>query len=393
MGKILQLIRLNLKLILARKSIVAIYLIVSVISVYLVANLYSQVERGFRFPVAFVDEDGSRFSEEVIQAVEANDLIQVEVMADDEALAKLRDNQIEAIITIEEGAGTKVESGLLENLIQVDYLKDNTFTMMLMDILSKDILAEVSILSAARYYNEGYKALVNEKAVGNIYNKVYNIGKELDLTDKTQYYLDIEMVGDVGRELEWYNQSLFLEKMTIGILYILIAFFVLFAGLWILKQHENPSSKKLKLRYSSIHRTLGDWLSLVIMGLCMTMPILVVSVIYGKDLGLMVTMNSLYILSTGAFVYLLILLIPKVELYLMLGTSLMLLGGIMTGSFFPIDYENPLVAIVATMFPGYYSSRVYFDPGFLGEFTVFAGLYMVLLIGCSVLLKKTFKKI
>ncbi len=391
MNKILQLTVLNLKLIFARKSTSLIYLVVACLSIYLVAGLYSQTDKGFKFPVGIIDQDDSTFSREITRAFSANDLILGQVVDEDRGQDLLRNHQVEALITILDGAGRQSESGEPEDLFKVEYLKDNSFTMMLMDILSKDVLAELSLLKAANYYNDGMEALVDGNYIGKAYNTVYNIGKTMDLSDKTQYYLSIHMVGRGESELAWYNQSLFLEKMIIGVLYILISFFILFAGLWMVTRQKNDLGHKLSLVYSDLEQTLSGWLSLSLVGVFMTLPVMVVSLYYGKEFLHMMVMNILFVMGMAAFVYLLIVVMGGVQVYLLLGTTLVLAGGIMTGSFFPIDDEAGLAGLLAHLLPGYYSSKVYFNQEYLRSFAVYTLVYMLLLLWCSNILRKVKK--
>ncbi len=391
MNKIHQLTSLNLKLMFTRRSTKFIYILVAAISVYLLANLYGQADKGFKFPVAIVDKDDSRFSNEVIHAFDSNELISGLEVQEEKADKLLRNHQVEAVITILEGAGRQGESGDPDRLFEVAYLKDNSFTMMLMDILSKDVLAELSLLKAAKYYNDGMKDLVDGNYIGKVYNKVYNRGKTLDLTDKKGYYLSIDMVGHGSQELEWYNQNLFLEKMIVGILYILVAFFLLFSGLWMVNRQKSDRIHKLDLVYGDMEQTISGWLSLSLIGFLMTLPVTGLSLYYGKGLFHMLAMNILFVIGMAAFVYFLVIIFSSAQMYLLLGTSLVLAGGIMTGAFFPLDDEQGIAGFIAHLLPGYYSSKVYFNQDYLVNFTVYTMFYMLLLLWCSNILRKVKK--
>lgn len=156
-------------------------------------------------------------------------------------------------------------------------------------------------------------------------------------------------------------------------------------------RQEKELGLKLSLVYSDLIQTLSGWLSLSMVGILMTLPVMGVSLYYGKAFFHMLAMNVLFVLGMAAFVYFLTLLMKGVEVYLLLGTTLVLSGGIMTGSFFPIDDEGGLAGLLAHLLPGYYSSKVYFNQEYLRSFAVYTLVYMLLLLWCSKILRKVRK--
>ncbi len=371
---------LRCRLMFKRKSYWIIYTLVMIIVSVLIISLYQQVDRGLSIPISIVDLDQTEFSRLIIDSISENSLLNVVITDEDNGIKDVKEQKVEATIVIKDKAEEKVVNGELENLFTVYYLTGNSFIVMLTDILSGDFLDEISIITASRYYNEGYYKLVDSEFEKNIYNNVYKEGSKLDFSKKVNYYLNIELIGDSNKELSWYNQSLILEKMTVGIIYIFIGFFVLFEGLEIVRDRKSAVYKKLKILKIKPSIFKGaELLSLVLQGLLMTLPVTIISVYYGKGLAHMVLINMLYVLGISSFVYFIIHIVPKMEIYLLIGTSVILGMGIVSGSFFAIDYSNEIVQMIAKAFPNFYCISAYFDKGIIWEYSGYTGIYSLVL--------------
>lgn len=384
---------LRMKIMFNRKVFWIIYILIAMSIGFLVNSLYEQVEAGMQFPLALVDYDNSEFSKLVMEGISDNELLIVSMVTESKGDELVRNRKVEALVIINQGAEKKVRDGDLDNLFTVNYLEGNSFIAMLTDILSGDFLDEISLITSGRYYLDGYSKLLDANVEKNIYNNVYETGKALDFSDKKDYYLKVELVGDESKDLSWYNQNILLEKMTIGVVYIFIAFFILFEGLDILVDRRSSGYTKLNLLHMSRWViNLAEWFSLVVSGLMMLLPFLWVTVM-NKGNGLYISYISvLYIIGTSSLVYVLVHLMTKDELYLLMGTSFILATGIVSGSFFAVDYTTFTSKILARAFPVFYSVNAYFDKGYIIEYSIYTILYFIILFGlCLIIDKRTLR--
>lgn len=378
MNRVLNLLNLRLRIMFNHKSFWVIYGLITILVTILVSQLYLQVEKGIQVPVGIVDEDQSEFSRYVLDALGENELITIVNLEEDEIEDAVEDQSVEAVYIISKHAQEKVIQGDLEELIEVVYLDENNFTMMLTDILSGDFLDEICIMIASRYYIEGYNQYVAEENL-TIFNEVYTEGHQLKNVNSENYYLSIELVGDNNKELEFYNESIVLEKMTIGIVYVFIGFFILFKGLHIIRDRNTDVYKRLKLSGVSLIRiNVSELMSLMISGLMMSFPITILTIYFGKDIISVIILNCLFVISMSSFIYLFLHFVMGIKSYILLGTSVIIGMGIVSGSFFSINLSSSLIKTIAMLFPTYYSVNGYFDKGIIVEYSIYTSVFLLL---------------
>jgi len=360
-----------------RASFWFIYCLTAGMTVFLIGQLYTQVETGILIPVGIVDLDQSKFSEYVLEALEDSTLVETMYLGEDNIRRNLVDHKVEAVYVIHEGAQKNVEKGKLDDLFDVYYLDGNYFTMMLTDIISGDFLDEICLITASRYYLDGYKKYINENTDQNIYNtSVYKNGKHLDLTQRSNYYIDIHIEDEANHELTWYNQSIVLEKMTVGIIFVFIGFFMLFEGISIVKERKQESYLKLHLSGLTVGmKNLVESIALFIAGLSIGLPMLALIGFFTSNLVYYSLIILLFILSLSQLIRLFICWFKSYYGYVIIGTSLIIGSGIVSGSFFTIDLSNPIIDTVARLFPFYYSVNAYFDKTTIKEYIVYTILY------------------
>jgi len=378
MVRLLNLLGLRLKIMFNHKSFWLIYLIVTILIAILVSQLYLQVEKGIQIPVGIVDEDQSEFSKYVLEALGENDLITIVDLEYSQIEEAVKDQQVEAVYIINKNAEKKVIQGDIEGIIEVIYLDENNFTMMLTDILSGDFLDEICIIIASRYYVDGYKEYVSDQELP-IFNEVYTEGHQLKNVNSENYYLNIKLVGENNKELSFYNQSIVLEKMTIGIVYVFIGFFILFEGLHILRDRNTDVYKRLKISGVSIKGlNLSELLSLMISGVLITLPMTIIAIYFGKDVKSVIILNCLFIISMSSFIYLFLHVIKGIKSYILIGTSVIIGMGIVSGSFFSVDLTSSLIKTIAMLFPTYYSVNGYFDKAIIVEYSIYTSVFLLL---------------
>lgn len=393
MYKMMNLLLLRLKIMFNHKSFWLIFILITLLVSILVSELFSQVEKGVKIPVGIVDLDKSDFSEYVIDQLSINDLIDIRVLDESSVDQLVKDQTVEAVYIITKGAEKKVIQGNIIKLIEVVYLDENYFTMMLTDILSGDFLDEICIYIASRYYVDGYNKFISDSSV-DIFNDVYDKGHDLTNINSENYYIDIELIGDNNKSLDFYNQSIVLEKMTIGIVYIFIGFFILFEGLHIIRDRSSDVYNRMKLSgVSVLILNISELMSLIVAGLLITIPLTIVSLYYGKEMFSVIIINCLFNVSMSSFIYLFLHIIKGIKGYILVGTSVIIGMGIVSGSFFSIDVNNSIIRLVAQMLPTYYSVNAYFDRAIISDYLVYTLVFTVIVTSlCLIIDRKLIKE-
>lgn len=390
MVRFLNLLNVRLRIMMKHWSFIFMYIGLCVITVILVSQLYEEINQGVEIPVGFVDLDQTDFSRHVIEEMEGNPLIKVIVFEEAEGIRAVKNQSIEVLYTIQKDANENVRQGDFEDIFEMTYIDGNYFASMLSDIFSGEYLDEISLRLASDYYARGYKLYIGDSVELEEENLVYQIGKGITFKDRDSYFIRLTLI-DEGEviPLEWYNQNVLFEKMTIGIVYIFIAFFIMFGGIHILKDRE--SMIYLKVRQSGIKTIwiiVAEYLTLVFGGILISIPLTLVSVYYGEDFGAMIVINGLYVLSTSAMIYLFIQFFKGVMSYTIIGTGLVIGMGIVSGSFFSIDTLSDPIANVARFFPAFYSVQTYFDKGFVMEYSIYTMCYLVVSLFIIYMLSK-----
>jgi len=393
MDKMLNLLSLRLKVMFNHKSFWVIFIIISVLVTILVSQLFLQVEKGIRIPVGIVDDDQSKFSNYVLEELSENELIQIVELEKIDIDKAVKTQRVEAVYIIKKNAEKKVIQGDLKELIEVIYLDENNFAMMLTDILSGDFLDEICIVIASQYYINGYNDYVSDKPL-TIYNEVYEEGHKLDTINSENYYLNIKLVGDNNEQLSFYKQSIVLEKMTIGIVYVFIGFFILFEGLHIIRDRNTSVYKRIKLSgASNITINISEMISLMIAGVLISMPLTLISLYFGKDIISVILLNCFFVISMSSFIYLFLHIIKGIKSYILLGTSVIIGMGIVSGSFFSINLSHDIIKNFAKLFPTYYSVNGYFDKAIIREYSIYTSIYFLVIFGlCLIIDRKSTKE-
>lgn len=385
MDKIFNLLNLRIRIMVKHWSFLMMYVLLCIVTIILVSQLYEELERGVEIPVGFVDHDNSRFSEYVIYEMADNPLVEVVMFEENEGLKAVKNQQVEVLYTIVEGAEEKTKKGDFDELFEMTYLEGNYFASMLSDIFSGEYLNEISLRLASDYYERGFNRYIDGNTQLDDNNLVYEIGQNITYDNRDSYFIKLTLLDDGEvMPLEWYNQNVLFEKMTIGIIYIFIAFFIMFGGIHILKDRQ--SMIYLKVRQTGVSRLsilMAEYMSLVIGGLFISIPLTIVSSYYGENMLDIFIINGLYIFTTSAMIYVFLHFFKRVMSYTIIGTGLVVGMGIVSGSFFSIETLSEPIANIARIFPSFYSVQAYFDKGFIKEYSIYTFSYVLITLALS----------
>ncbi len=386
----LSMLKLRCLLLLRSKAFWGVYVIIILSVGYMLINLYSQVDKGILIPIAIVDNDQTQLSRYIVQAVQSSSLLAVHGVTEDEGFDMLENQTAESLFIIVQGAEEKIDAGDRQGIMDVYSLEGNYFSAMLSDIVAGEFLDEIAIRIASSYY---YQAMEKEENVlldEQIYNALYLHGQTLKQRQRTNYYLDIAFEGEgERRELSWYNQQLLLEKITTGIMYIFVAFFMLYAGMSILHDRESFIYFRFRMTGMKIFdMMLSEYCTMLISGLLAILPLSIISILYGSKVMHTLGVNVLYIIGTSSMLYLFLHLVHGTLYYLLTGSTLILTMGILSGSFFSIDTLGKQATYVARIFPVFYSIKAYFDEPFIKELLNYTVIYSVLTLGICYFLAK-----
>lgn len=367
---------INFRRIFKRKSFYIMYSVTAILMSLLVSQLFEVAQKGIKIPIGVIDEDHSEFSLYMLENLTENPLLNVYILENNQIEDNIKNQRVEAVYIIPKGTQAKVNLGNVDMLLEMVYLDGNNFAVMLSDIVSGDVLDEICLKITKNYYDQAMQQVDSTYVIEDS-NEAYAIGKNIDLSGQENYYVDIQIAD--SDEINVYDpseQNILVKKMTLGILFVLIGFFGIFIGL----EHKIENTKAIELRLMAsgtgfIHFQIAQLVTLSFGVLLMSIPLWVLNIVYGESEPETLLVYILYSLGISSFVFLIDSIFDSPGTYIIVGVSLIIGMGIVSGSFFSIDIDQPLLLAIARMCPSFYSMNVFFDKSLIREYIIYTGIY------------------
>lgn len=237
-------LKLRWKLILTNRKLTFVMVFLPILlslSVSLVFRDYSAIDR---IPVALIDQDQTSQSGHLMNKLMHLESLDVEVIDPRHALAKLNNNQIEAIFTIKPGYEAMILSGEISDTVQVTFLESNMVASALGDIVAREIIEAFAVHSA------GIKA---ERLLGTPDAKTEAMDLARSFIDKETFELELKtrvMAPGSSRETPENNhlapQEVMRNRIVIGMILASTSFFMIFIGSATIEERRQAHFKRLK---------------------------------------------------------------------------------------------------------------------------------------------------
>lgn len=367
-------IRLRFRIMFADRWFWLIYGLVLLVSVFLVITMQHQVEKGFEIPIAIIDQDQSPFSKQLMLAVEANPFIQVMDLPLAEAEQALKNQELEAVYIIHSGSYQEIQANRYKQLVTVQYLKDNNFVIMLSEIISEEMLSLVCRTMADQYYRQAQAEVSATEPLS--YDRGFD---KIDLDQqRDKYFVRVELSNQKTKPNQsWYNQNLIAEQVTVGVVYGLISFYMIYVGLFI--GINRTRDQRLTITGMSVwRRKLADCVVLFSSGMAIGLPLSFIIGFQDDRIGLALRISGLFGLSFALTVYLLLHLIERESLYVGVGIGFVLVGSLLNGNFGWSVKSNRILNFIIRLLPQYYPIRVYFNQTFIKDLVYYGLTYSII---------------
>jgi len=388
-SQIFQLIKSGITIILSNKVAFYVYMVTVLLMILLLSQMFSQAKQGIQIPVGIVDKDESEFSNFMIKRLSQNPLIKVIKVDETKIKTTITQQDMEAIFIIPKDAQARLLAGEIKGLIQMVYLDENYFALMLSDIVAGDILDEITLRIAEDYYSLGRKKIDSTYEIKEN-NEVYIQGKTVTYETQENYFVSIHFSNN--KRLNIYDptqDNIMMQKMTLGISFILIAFFTLYIGIHLKEIYHISNQRRLGVAgISVVQMYIAQLVTLIIGTLVMSLPLGLLLFYYERTTIPMIFILLLYAISLSCYVNIVSSLVSKTFLFMVVGLSSIIGMGIVSGSFFSIDVTNPVIFLVAHCFPTFYSMNVYFDKSLFREYSIYTGIYSLVTCCMGIIIVK-----
>lgn len=361
MGKyLLNIIGLRIRLIYRNKATLALTLLTMTAFIMLVGSLYENEDNSNKVPIAYVDMDNSEFSNEVIRNIQGNELLKATNTNLKEGIRKVKEGEIQVLFVIHDGAGKKVEKSDYNELIDLYYISDNYLPPMIGDVVVGEFLEEVCILSSLNYLELAMEGRAAEADLQG----AYEYAKSISQDKKSDYYVTIEYI-DLSRDVTVQKDemgNILFKQMILGIMLTFIAFYILFASIYVVKDRENGLYSKIQISKTSvIPLVFADYFSICIVSFVMGLVCSGLNAYYSKSPlrtgGYDAVLLILYIMALSGLFFLLAHIVKGVSSFIVVGSSIILIFGIIGGCFFNIDISVPAIKQLANVSPAYHALR------------------------------------
>lgn len=357
MNGLINIISLRLKLIYRNKAIRMLAAVIAILFATLIGSLYADVENSIKINIGYIDDSNSDFSREVLRNLHNNELLKPIETTLEMGIKKIKKGEIEALFVINSDVEEKLYEGDLDELVNLYYLSNNRLSPIIGDVFVGEMLEEISIITAVNYLEEVIEDNPNE---AELLKEAYEYGQELAKDIKKDYYVNIEYFSseDIVIADENINNQIIYHQMILGIILSFLCFFTLFSATSIVKDEENNLILKIVISKTSKSVILiGDYLSIVISSTTIAILFAVISAYFSDHFVKTLLLNSviliLFICSFSALIILMTKLFKNVSSFVVMGAALILIVGIISGSFFNIDLALPIIKNIAYVTPSY----------------------------------------
>ncbi len=223
------------------------------------------------------------------------------------------------------------------------------------------MLQEISIITAVNLLEDLLNNEISNQDI--ILQEAYEYGKSLTRDKKENYYVNTEFISIKQNEQINFNNvknQLIYKQMIFGIIISFISFFIMFLGTNIVKDQETKIINKIKItRTSKITIVIGEYLNIVSSASIICIIASIINACYGgmffKSLFMNLLILLIFVMSFSAFILFIAKIFKKVSSYIVVGSAIVLIIGIISGCFFNIDLTNSFIHNMAFLTPSYHA--------------------------------------
>lgn len=395
MNSLINIILLRLKLIFRNPAIKLLVAIIVILFITLIGSLYSNIEKNMQLNIGYINEGASNLSKEIILNINNNEFLNSNEITREEGIHGIKNGDIEAFFIIKADIEEKVLNGELNELIDIYYLHENRLSPMIGDVFVAEMLQEISILTAINYLED---AIISQDNKVQILDNAYKYAKELAKDRKEDFYVNIEFItkaNDPSINIKNIDNKIIYKQMIFGIVISFISFFILFTATNIVKDKENNIAGRIIITKSSLLSiVLGEYISILFSSSFIALIFALLSAIYSNSFVNTLLLNYviliLYIATFTAIIIVITRFFKNISPFIVIGTSLTVILGIISGCFFNIDLSLPIIKKIASITPSYHALEqllsliIYNELNNFGQYVLYTCFVIIFLLILSI---------
>jgi hypothetical protein len=391
MSRLINVIILRLKLIYRDKATLILAIVITILMGLIIHTLYENIDEGSKIPIVFVDEDNSTISNKLYNNLLSNELLRTVKTSYKEGIKMLKNGEVQVVFLFNKGSEDKIWNSQLDKLINIYYISGNHMPLVLSDIVASEMLSEISVITAVNYLD---KALGDVKNKSEILEKSYMYGNNKLENTKKGYYINVHYVN-INKNAEIDKDSIkndiIYKKIILGIILSFITLFTLFSTINIVKDREITIDKKIGITTTNNFIIIfGNYVSVVIASLLISTVFSLLLAFYSNNFLIVFLkifiVTLFFVLAFVSLILFIASLFNKVSSFVVVGTTSIIILGIVSGSFFNIDMSNNILKNIAYLIPTYHTLNELMSIVVRSEFKniqfyiVFMTMYSVILL-------------
>jgi len=325
---------------------------------FLIAGLYNNAQDSSKLKVGVTFEEVTPLTEEIMASLRNNEIIYPTVMSYDEGLKAVEENRVQALFLFPVDLEAKIEAQDYEGMVKVYFLDENYLPYILMDIVGSELIGEIALETVFRFYRGAAEEAGFEDQLTEAYMAgLYEAGKEAQKKEVDNFYIRKTYINDQNLTIKdvTLDNALVLRQIIYGVIYVFYGFYLLFLGVNLVRERQSGTGRRwLSLGIGGLETGIMELLCLIIGALPISLVMTLVEGWFDGHYLFYLLVNLSFSLAYGGLVYAFSSLFRQVTTFVLIGTALVLLIGIVSGSFFVLDSGNAMTTVLTSMTPVYH---------------------------------------
>lgn len=331
--------------------------IVTLVAAVLLAGLYQGAGDASKLKIGLHFEEPGPVTDGIIRSLKANEILSPREYSMEEGIKAVKESRIEALFVFREGMSEQIESETFKDLVDVYFLDENYLPYLLTDIVGSEMIGEIAVRTALHYFEGALEEAKRDHHLDPAYMAgLHQRGLAGIHVEKDNFHVRKTYINerDVSVDDVVLDNELLFRQVIYGVVYIFAAFYWMFLGVSIVRDRETGLGKRWYATAMATWRVfLGEGFSLWLGGLPIMLAITAVEVYYDGHALYYLMINLLYGMAYAANIFMLTNLLDKVMVYVLTVTGIIMVGGVVSGSFFALDTSAAAMKGLSLLTPSY----------------------------------------
>lgn len=357
--RLLNVINLRLKLMYGSLSVRVLSVVLILIIAMLINGLYSGAKDSTKLKIGVHFEKESELTDAIFASLLESEIVIPILMDKKEGIKAVKESRIQGFFIFNKGMESSFVKGDYEEVVDLYLLEDNFLPYILTDMVGAEMIGEIAILKAIELLDEAfdeYGVVIEDR---DAYLEALYISGRSDLTnEKDNLYVEKTFVmPDDSKDLSYValENVLLFKQVILGVVYIFISFFMMFLVVNMVRDEEvGLRPKWLTTPMKQSEMIIGEFVSIYIGSLPIILAVSFIQFYYEQHIGFFLITNLLYGFCYSGLLMFLGKILRKVTVYVVVTSAVILILGIVSGSFFLLNTDIGWMSVLTYFIPAHH---------------------------------------